>query len=58
MGECTMNVGFHSNFGTFRQSRHLKTSLRLAIINGIPFNPTYDPYENCNKLSRLFIFGE
>ena len=40
--ECTINVGFHSNFGTFRQTEHLKTPLRLATINGIPFNPTYD----------------
>ena len=35
-------VGFHSNLGTFRQSGHMKTPLRLAIINGLPFNPTYD----------------
>ena len=32
--ECTINVGFHSNFGRFRQSGHSKTPLRLAIING------------------------
>ena len=31
--ECTINVGFHSNFGSFRQSGHSKTPLRLAIIN-------------------------
>ncbi len=41
--ECMIDVGFHSNFGTFRQSGHSKTPLRLAIINGFPFNPTYDP---------------
>ena len=41
--ECTINVGFHSNFGTFRRSRDSKTSLRSAIINEISFNPTYDP---------------
>ena len=41
--ECTINVGFHSNFGTFRQSGNSKTPLRLAIINGMPFNPTYNP---------------
>ena len=40
--ECTINVGFHSNFGTFRQSEYSKTSLRSAIINEIPFNPTYE----------------
>ena len=40
--ECTINVGFHSNFGTLRQSGNSKTRLRLAIINGMPFNPTYD----------------
>ena len=39
--ERTINVGFHSNFGKFRQSEYSKTSLRSAIINGIPFNPTY-----------------
>ena len=39
--ECTTNVGFHSNFGTFGQSGHSKTPPRSAIINGIPFNPTY-----------------
>ena len=33
--ECTINVGFHSNFGRFRQSGHSKTPLRLAIINEI-----------------------
>ena len=32
--ECTINVGFHSNFGRFRQGGHSKTLLRLAIING------------------------
>ena len=40
--ECTINVGFHSNFGMFRQSGHSKILLRLTIINGIPFNPTYN----------------
>ena len=52
--ERTINVGFHSNFGTFKQSRHsLEGSsialaihsldpTRLANINGFPFNPTYD----------------
>ena len=39
--ECTINVGFHSNFGTFRQSGRMNTPLRSAIINRIPFNPTY-----------------
>ena len=33
VGECTTNVGFHSNFGTFRQSGHSKIPLRLVIIN-------------------------
>ena len=40
---CTINVGFHPDFGTFRRSRDSKTSLRSAIINEISFNPTYDP---------------
>ena len=35
-------VGFHSNFGVFKRSRHRKTVTRLAIINGFPFNPTYE----------------
>ena len=33
--ECTINVGFHSNLGRFRQSGHSKTPLRLVIINGL-----------------------
>ena len=41
--ECAINVGFHSNFGTLSQSGNSKTPLRLAIINGMPFNPTYNP---------------
>ena len=53
MAERTINVGFHSNFGIFRQSGdslqgfsialiiHSLDPLRLAIINGFPFNPTY-----------------
>ena len=41
--ECTINVGFHSNFGTFNQLGHPKTHLKSTIINGIPFNPTYAP---------------
>ena len=35
-------VGFHSNFGTFKRSRHLKISTRLSVTSGFPFNPTYD----------------
>ena len=35
-------VGFHANFGSFKRSRHSKTSTRLTITNGFPFNPTYD----------------
>ena len=40
--ECTINVGFLSHFGMFRQGGRSKTPLKLAIINRIPFNPTYD----------------
>ena len=40
--ECAINVGFHSYFDTFRQSEHSKTPSRSAIINGTPFNPTYN----------------
>ncbi len=39
--ECTISVGFHSNFGTFKQIGHSKTPLKSTIISGIPFNPTY-----------------
>ena len=35
-------VGFHSNFGAFKRSRHTKTLTRLAITNEFPFNPTYE----------------
>ena len=38
--ERTINVGFHSNFDTFKRSKHSKTHTRLAITNGFPFNPT------------------
>ena len=41
--ECTIDVGFHSNFGTFMQSGHSKPSPRLTIIDGLPFNPTEVP---------------
>ena len=41
--ERTINVGFHSHFGTFKRNRHWKTPTRLAIINEFPFYPTYDP---------------
>ena len=40
--ERTINVGFHSYFDTFRQSGHSKTPSRSAILNGTPFNPTYN----------------
>ena len=39
--ECAINVGFHSNVGTFRQSEYSKIPLRFAFINGFPLNPTY-----------------
>ncbi len=51
--ECTINVGFHSNFDTFRQSEHPKTPLRLAIINGFPFNPTYEPKKIIANFARF-----
>ena len=53
--ECTINVGFHSNFGTLMRSGHSKNSPRLTIIDGLPFNPTYDPQENHHKLSPDFF---
>ena len=57
--ECTTNVGFHSNFGRFRQSGHSKTPLRFAIINGMPLNPTYDPKKNITNLARFaFLSGK
>ena len=41
--ECTINVGFRSNFGTFRQSEHSKIPLRLAIINGFTDSRSTQP---------------
>ena len=41
--ECTINVGFHSNFGTFRQSELSKIPLRLAIINGFTDSRSTQP---------------
>ena len=40
--ERTIDVGFHSSGGTFRQSERSKIPTILAINNGLPFNPTYD----------------
>ena len=40
--ERTITVGFHSNLGAFKRNRHSKTVARLAIINELPFNPTYE----------------
>lgn len=40
--ECTIDVGFHSDFDTFGQIEPSKTPPMLAIINGLPFNPTYE----------------
>ena len=56
--ECSINVGFHSNFCMFRQSGDAKTPLRPTIIDGIPFNPTYDPWENYHKLGPILFFVE
>ena len=53
--ERTIMLGFIQNFGTFKRSRYSKIPLRLAIINGFPFNPTYDPYENHHKLGAIFF---
>ena len=51
--ERTIYVGFHSNFGTFKRSRHSLEGFsialaihsldptRLAITNEFPFYPTY-----------------
>ena len=47
--ECTINVGFHSHFGTFRLSERSKTPLRLAFIDRIPFNSTYE----CPKRGKM-----
>ena len=46
-------VGFHSNFGVFKRSRHSETLTRLAIINGFPFNPTYE--SGRGKMPRLRV---
>ena len=50
--ECTINVGFHSNFGTFRQSGHSKIPLGSAIINRIPFHST-PPKKIVTNIARL-----
>ena len=36
------HVGFHLNFGAFKQNRHSLFLPRLAITNGFPFSPTYE----------------
>ena len=48
-------VGFHSNFGVFKRSRHTKTVTRLAITNEFPFNPTYE--SGRGKMPRLPSLG-
>ena len=69
--ECTINVGFHSSFSTFKQRGHSLEGFsiafpirsldliihsldptRLAIINGLSFNPTYD--SNSPKWSSIY----
>ena len=54
--ECTNYVGFHTNFGTFRQSERSKTPPRSAIIKKSPLNPTYSLYEHYQKLSPILFF--
>ncbi len=54
--ERTITVGFHSNFGTFKQNRHSKTVTRLAITNEFPFNPTYEPQNSVTNLAPIFYF--
>lgn len=51
--EQTINVGFHSNFGTFKRSRHSKIPTRLTIINRFPFNPTYNPKKIIENFARF-----
>ena len=48
---CTINVGFHSNFGAFKRNRHSKTLTRLAITNESPFNPAYESQNSVTKLA-------
>ena len=52
----TINVGFHSNLGTFSQSGHLKTPLRLAIINESRSTQPTTPKTVITKLSLIFFF--
>ena len=51
MVERTIKVGFNSNFGAFNRNRHSKTRTRLVIINGFPFNPTYDSQNSVTNLA-------
>ena len=63
--ERTINVGFHSNFGTFKRSRHSLEGFpialiihsldptRLTIINRFPFNPTYNPKKIIANFARF-----
>ena len=46
-----INVGFHSNFGAFRQSENSKSPLIFKIVEEFPFNPTYDPLKIYHELS-------
>ena len=47
----TIHVGFHSNFGAFKQNRHSKTLTRLTITNEFPFNPTYESQNSVTNLA-------
>ena len=51
--ECTINVGFHSHFGTFGLSERSKTPLRLAFIDRIPFNSPTNVQQSGGKMPRL-----
>ena len=46
-----INVGFHSNFGAFRQSENSKSPLIFEIVDEFPFNPTCDPLKIYHELS-------
>ena len=53
--ECTINVGFHSNFGTFRQSGHSKIPLRSTIINGFRSTQPTIPKKIITNLVVYFL---
>ena len=57
MVESTINVVFHSGFDLFKRGRYSRTPNRLAITNGLPFNPTYNYQYSGKNLARFSLVG-